>query len=134
MNFAPPVLPYQLAFSFIESPEPEGTPWERLGISPTCYFTRRKLQRAVDATYELCRRRQPATQPAPTPARIIRPFQPTNAEARELEAIARRVERLCVSHRRPEAFFEDKSQLAFELRTIAARANSHARPRENHQR
>jgi hypothetical protein len=103
MNFTPPVLPYQLVFSFIEPPALEpATPWERLGISRSCYFARRKLRRAVDAAYELCRRRQPATPSAPTSAKIIRLFQPTNAEARELEAIARRIERHCPSHRRPE--------------------------------
>jgi hypothetical protein len=131
MNFAPPVLPQQLAFSFIESPEPEGTPWQKAGVSRSCYYARRKLRRAVDAAYELCRRQQPqpAPRPTPVPARIIRQFRPTDAEACELKAIARRIERLCISRSRPEAFFEDKSQLAHEVRMIAARGNGHARSR-----
>jgi hypothetical protein len=131
MNFTPPVLPYQLAFSFIESPQLEpATPWERLGVSRS-YFTRRKLQCAVDAAYELCRLRHPVRPSAPAPARITRPFQPTGAEARELEALARRIERPCVSHRSPEIFVEDKSEIAYEMRTIAARVNGYARPRES---
>jgi hypothetical protein len=45
------------------------------------------------------------------------------ADANELVVIARRVERLTVSRTRPEQFHIDKSQLAFELRMIAARVD-----------
>jgi hypothetical protein len=123
MSFAPPLLPYQLVFPFLaDSHEPElATPWQRLGIARSTYFARRRLRRAVAAAFELGRRRKHVM--PPPPARGPRPFHPTRAEAGELEAIAARVGRLSVSHRSPEKFFEDRSELAFELRALAARAN-----------
>jgi hypothetical protein len=44
---------------------------------------------------------------------------PTPAEANELHGIARRLSRLSVSRSDPHAFFEQRSELAFELRRIA---------------
>jgi hypothetical protein len=44
------------------------------------------------------------------------PFLPSRAEAGELEALARKVERLTLSHTNPERFFEDKSQLGMLAR------------------
>jgi hypothetical protein len=55
MNFAPPLLPRQLCFSFVEAPEPEGTPWQRQGVSRSTFYARRKLQRAVSLAFELLR-------------------------------------------------------------------------------
>ena len=118
MNFSPPLRPTQLSFSFIEAPDPELTPWGRLGISRSCYFVRRRLQRTANAAYELGKRRRPVMRP---PARTPRPFLPGRDEAHELCQLARRIERLCPSHRSPEKFHEDKSQIVYELRAIAAR-------------
>jgi hypothetical protein len=116
----PSVVPYQLAFAFIEPSELELTePWQRLGISRATYFTRRRLRRAVAAAFELGKRKHVMP---PAPARA-RPFHPSRAEAGELEALAARVARLTVSHKWPEKFFEDRSELVFELRAMAARAN-----------
>jgi hypothetical protein len=53
------------------------------------------------------------------PLRLVAAKEPAN----ELRALARRVERLTVSHRWPEKFFEDKSQLAYELRMLARRVS-----------
>jgi hypothetical protein len=52
----------------------------------------------------------------------MRSFYSTHAERDELQAIATRVARLTVSHRSPEKFFEDKSELAHAIRQIARRA------------
>jgi hypothetical protein len=38
-------------------------------------------------------------------------------------SFARRIERLTVSHRSPDRFFEDRSEIAFDLRAMAARAS-----------
>jgi hypothetical protein len=118
---APPLSPYQLVFPFLADwHEPElGTPWARIGVSRATY-ARRRLRRAVAAAFELGRRRRHVMPPAPARAR---PFHPTRAEAGELQALAARVARLTVSHRSPEKFFEDRSELVFELRALAARAN-----------
>jgi hypothetical protein len=118
MNFMPPPRPYQLAFPFADSPELEPlTPWERLAISRSTYFAHRRLRRVAKAAYELGKRGRPARAPIPA----LRPFCPTPAEVCELKALARRVERLCPSHRSPEKFHEDKSEIVFELRRVAAR-------------
>jgi hypothetical protein len=53
-----------------------------------------------------------------------RPFFPSRAEAGEFEALARKVERLTLSRTNPERFFEDKSQLAYELRMLARRRHA----------
>lgn len=39
--------------------------------------------------------------------------------AGQLDDLARRVERLVISHRKPEAFWEEKSEIAYELRRVA---------------
>jgi hypothetical protein len=123
----PPLLPRQLAFPFIldahevESGLGTGTPWQRAGMGRSAFYARRRVQRAVSIAIELeRRRRKPA---APVPARISWPFEPNHGEAAELLAIARRIEWLCISHRWPERFHEDKSEIVFALRAIAARAN-----------
>jgi hypothetical protein len=50
----------------------------------------------------------PAAQPAP----------PVDAD--DLTELARRVERLTVSRTNPEAFFEERSEIAYELRRLVA--------------
>ena len=118
MNFAPPVLPPQLAFPFIESREPESpTPWQRLGLSRTAYFTRRRLQRAVAAAFELGGRRRCAVPPASK----TRPYSPSSAEANELAALAARVARLAPSHRDPEKFHLEKDAIRRELLALSRR-------------
>jgi hypothetical protein len=122
MNFTLRFPPYQLTFPFAESSEPEpSTPWERLAISRSTYFAHRRLRRVAAAAYELGRRRRPVRVPAPAPARVLRPFQPDHGEACELRAVAARVARLTISRREPEKFFEDRSEIVFALRRIAAR-------------
>ena len=126
MNFSPPLLPRQLSFEFVEPPECEPlTPWQRAGLGRSAYFARRKTLRAVALALELERRRQ--TVPRPRHAFRIppRPFQPTPAEACELTAIAARLSRLTISRKDPHAFFEQRSELVYELRTIAG--HHHAR-------
>jgi hypothetical protein len=124
MNFTPPL---QLCFPFVEQSGPEAaTPWQRAGMGRSAYFGRRKLRRAVAVAYELGRRRKPvAASPMPTlhPARKPQPFQPTHAEAAELQALARRIERLTISRTHPEKFHEDKGEIAHELRVIASRSS-----------
>jgi hypothetical protein len=138
MNFTPPLRPRQLCFAFIEQREPESTPWGRLGMGRSAYYNRRRMQRAVSIAIELERRRRPKAGQKVTqngslrpgaPARTPRPFHPNSAaEACELQVLARRVERLCPSHRSPERFHEDKSEIAHALRVIAGRAGyKHAR-------
>src|SRR5262245_30650006 len=116
MNFAPP---FQLVFPFVDGPE-LATPWARAGVCRATYFNRRRLRRVAALAYELGRRRKHVMPPPPARAR---PFYPTRAEANELHVLAARVARLTVSHRSPEKFFEDRSELAYELRAMAARAN-----------
>jgi hypothetical protein len=47
--------------------------------------------------------------------------RPAVAEAGELRALAARLERLTISRTAPEKFFEDRSQLVYELRLLASR-------------
>jgi hypothetical protein len=122
-------LPCQLSFDFMPHEAEALTPWAQAGMCRSSYYTRRKLQRAVSLAVELTRRQLQRTPPESfasaargAPARTPRPFLPSHAEANELRLIARRVERLTISHRWLEQFFEDRSQLAHELRGIAARA------------
>jgi hypothetical protein len=46
-------------------------------------------------------------------------FVPARAERDELLAIAARLSRLSISRKDPHAFFEERSELVFELRRIA---------------
>ena len=46
--------------------------------------------------------------------------QPAAAPAHDLADLARRVERLRLSHRDPEAFFAERSDIADALRRLAA--------------
>jgi hypothetical protein len=127
MNFTPPLRPRQLCFAFIE--EREGldlTPWARAGMGRSAFYARRRMQRAVSLAIELERRRRsapvlrrPPSGPSWTaPARISRPVY----EANELQAIASRLSRLTISRKDPHAFFEERSELVFALREIAARS------------
>jgi hypothetical protein len=117
------LLPRQLVFPFADWHEPElATPWQRLGIARSTYFARRRLRRVATAAFELCRRKHVMP---PPPARA-RPFHPTREESGELKAIAARVGRLTVSRKDPHAFFEERSELVFELRALAARASGMA--------
>jgi hypothetical protein len=77
------------------------------------------MQRAISLAIELERRRRKP--PSAKAFAKANPFRPNPAEACELKTLARRVERLCPSHRSPERFHEDKSQIVFEMRRIAAR-------------
>src|SRR5262245_10709207 len=121
MNFTSPLRPAQLSFEFIDSPaefEPL-TPWARLGMGRTAFYARRRTQKAVSLAVELeRRRRKPAAQTTRTGVLLARPFLPTSDESHELCRLARRIERLCRSHRSPERFHEDKSQIVYELRAI----------------
>jgi len=128
---------------FADWHEPELTePWQRAGVCRATYYNRRRLRRAVAAAFELGRRRRHVMPPPPARAcgANAPPGQkdvneingdesgfganaPPRADANELEALAARVARLTVSHRSPEKFFEDKSELVYELRALAARAS-----------
>jgi hypothetical protein len=124
MNFAPPLRPYQLCFPFLEERGPEAvTPWERARMGRSAWFNRRRMQRAVSLAIELERRRR-RKRVAVRRGNDPRPFFPSRLEANELELLARRVARLCPSHRRPEYFFEEKDEIAFALRAIAARGRA----------
>ena len=46
-------------------------------------------------------------------------LRPTPCMASDLDALARRVLRLVVSHRDPEAFFIERSEIAHDLRRLA---------------
>jgi hypothetical protein len=125
MNFAPPILPRQLVLPFADWHEPElATPWERRGIARSTYFNRRRLRRVAAKAFELGRRKRVVLQCVGSSTPVSRrqaAFDPSHAEAHELQALAARIARLSVSRTNPHAFFEDRSELAFELRAIAAR-------------
>jgi hypothetical protein len=107
----------QLAFPFAAADPPAAAP------SRTTRYWRRRIDRAVRRAFELgtrqCQRRPLEVAPLPT-----RKFYPTHAERDELQAIATRVARLTVSHKTPERFFEDKSELAHAIRQIARRSGA----------
>lgn len=54
----------------------------------------------------------------------LRGFPPVTSQpggvAGRIDEIAEEVERLIVSHRKPEKFFEDKSEIAHRLRQVAS--------------
>jgi hypothetical protein len=47
------------------------------------------------------------------------PVTAQSGDANDLTALARRVERLTVSRTNPEAFFEERSEIAFAMRRLA---------------
>jgi hypothetical protein len=105
----------QLCFPFAGNDPPRTSP------SRTTLYWRRRIDRAIRRAYELGKRqyqRRPLDA-APLPTR---PFYPKPNERDELQAIAARVGRLTISHKSPEKFFEDKSELAHAIRQIARRA------------
>jgi hypothetical protein len=104
----------QLCFSFADDPPAAGP-------SRSTVYWRRRIDRAIRRAYELgrCQVQRRALEVAPLP---IRKFHPTHEERDELAILARRVARLTVSHKSPEKFFEDKSELAHAIRQIARRA------------
>ncbi len=60
----------------------------------------------------------------------MRPHQQTSSSligddfAEQIDELANRVERLIVSHRAPEYFFEEKSEIADSLRRIATEVHN----------
>ena len=105
----------QLVFPFVPADPPPAGP------SRTTRYWRGRIDRAVRRAFELGRR-QCQRRPLDVAPLAVRPFYPTHAERDELQAIAKRVARLTVSHKAPEKFFEDKSELAHAIRRIARRA------------
>ena len=113
----------QLCFPFAPDPLPAGP-------SRTTRYWRRRIDRAIRRAYELGRcqvqRRPvdiaPLRRPLEVAPLMTRPFYPMPAERDELQAIATRIARLTISHKSPEQFFEDRSELAHAVRQIARRA------------
>jgi hypothetical protein len=108
----------QLAFPFIE-PEP--------AISPRPSRYRMRLKKIAGQAFELGRRqgkrRTPIKgnvnaiiKPAPLPAL---PVYLNREDRNELSQIIRRLERLNLSHRSPEDFFIERSEIVHALRRIA---------------
>jgi hypothetical protein len=83
---------------------------------------RRKIARAVAAALDIGRKQGQAPQALPPlRAAAARSFVPAQAERDELLDIAARLSRLSISRKDPHAFFEQRSELVFELRRIAWR-------------
>jgi hypothetical protein len=96
----------QLAFPFIGDNPPHP------GQSRTTTYWHRRIDRAIRRAYELGRRQAQRRPVDITPPLPVRTAYPNGDDRNELAVLARRVARLTVSHKAPEKFFEDKSELA----------------------
>jgi hypothetical protein len=117
----------QLVFSFLDAADPPPA-----GPSRTTVYWRRRIDRATRAAFELGRRQkgsraQPSRSLGAASVRAdnvapARPFFASRADRNELDLLARRVARLSISRRDPEAFFVERDSIFHALRAIAKRA------------
>jgi hypothetical protein len=120
----------QLTFPFAADDPPPA-------VSRTTRYWRSRIDRAVAATFELGRRARKQSvsretfssgrpkAPRSLGAAVVPPVRPAYVDRddrNELAVLAKRIERLTISRRDPEAWHIEKSEISAALRQIARRS------------